>query len=112
MNIAETREKCKAFIGRVPRDILIIAILILASSASFGLGYLAGLDAGQGDEAADQGLSLDTNTTGNFVASKSGTKYYPVSCAGAEKISDANKVYFVSASVAERAGYTLSVNCK
>ncbi|MDP2651975.1 MAG: hypothetical protein Q8O94_02475 [bacterium] len=46
MNIAETREKCKMLVAKVPRDVLGIAILILASFLSFGLGYLAGLDAG------------------------------------------------------------------
>lgn len=112
MNIAETREKCKAFIGRVPRDIFIIAVLVLASSASFGLGYLAGIDTEQGSNAATQELSLATTTTGQIVASKNGTKYYLPGCTGADKISDANKVWFTSAVLAERAGYTLSANCK
>ena len=48
MTISETRDKCKAFIAKIPRDVLIISILILASLLSFGLGYLAGLDAGSG----------------------------------------------------------------
>ena len=46
MTISGTRDKCKAFLARVPRDVLILAILVLASTLSFGLGYLAGLDAG------------------------------------------------------------------
>ena len=50
MSIAEVREKCKAFIGKIPRDVLIIAVLILASSASFGFGYLAGIDAEKGSD--------------------------------------------------------------
>jgi hypothetical protein len=45
MTIAEARDKCKNLIAKVPRDALILAILIVASSLSFGLGYLAGLDA-------------------------------------------------------------------
>ena len=45
MNIAEARDKCKSLIAKAPRDALILAILVLASALSFGLGYLAGLDA-------------------------------------------------------------------
>jgi len=111
MNIAKAREKCKIFFQKIPRDVLVIIILILASSASFGLGYLAGLDAGQGSEVKLQELPAAA-TTGNFVASKTGTKYYLPSCAGADKISDANKVWFASASAAAAAGYAPAANCK
>ncbi|MFI5260339.1 MAG: hypothetical protein ACHQU0_00910 [Candidatus Paceibacteria bacterium] len=115
MTIAETREKCKSLVGKVPRDVLIISILLLASAASFGLGYLAGRDAGQ---AGQVGESLGTltpvapSTSGQVVASKSGTKYYLTSCAGASRISDANKVWFVSAAAADAAGYAPAANCK
>jgi hypothetical protein len=106
MNIAETREKCKTFIAKVPRDILIIIVLILSSSASFGLGYLAGTDADPPSPEATAGEA------GKFVASKNGTKYYLPSCAGVEKITDANKVWFASAAAAQAAGYTPATNCK
>jgi len=46
MTIAEAREKCKSLAGKVPKDAIILSILVLASSISFMLGYLAGLDAG------------------------------------------------------------------
>lgn len=45
MTIAGAREKCKSLVAKVPRDVLILAILVLASLFSFGLGYMAGLDA-------------------------------------------------------------------
>ncbi len=45
MTIAEAREKCKSLVAKVPRDVLILAILVLVALLSFGLGYLAGLDA-------------------------------------------------------------------
>jgi hypothetical protein len=120
MTIAEAREKCKTLITSVPRDVLIVAILILASCASFGFGYLTGSAAstssGQGseitfDESSTMG-STSSPQAGQFVASKNGTKYYLSSCAGANKISDANKIYFVSASAAEAAGYSPAANCK
>lgn len=110
--ITGMREKCKSLLGRIPRDILIIAILILACLFSFGLGYLAGLDAGQAS-----GISLTisplvaTVTNGQVLAAKTGTKYYLPWCAGADRISDANKVRFASASAAQAVGYTPATNC-
>jgi len=107
MTIAEARDKCKSLAAKVPRDALILGILILASSLSFGLGYLA---APVPDVAC--ALSQTTIDEGKFVASKSGTKYYLPSCAGAERISETNKVWFVSASAASAAGYSPAANCK
>lgn len=117
MTIAEARGKCKSLIAKVPRDMLSIAVLILASSASFALGYLAGTDAGQGSEAALAALSpadspSAASSSGSIVASKNGTKYYLPSCAGADRISDSNKVWFASASAALAAGYAPAANCK
>lgn len=116
MTIAEAREKCKTFVSKIPRDALILAILVLSSSLSFGLGYLAGLDAKQGSgsgivQSPTQEVGVPTKNVG-VVASKSGTKYYLPSCAGAERISEANKVWFVSASAAVAAGYAPAANCK
>lgn len=41
----------------------------------------------------------------NFVASKRGTKYYPLDSAGAGSISPANRIFFRTAGEAEKAGY-------
>ncbi|HQT83171.1 MAG: hypothetical protein B7W98_01460 [Parcubacteria group bacterium 20-58-5] len=113
MNIAETREKCKTFVAKMPRDTLIIGVLILASSASFGLGYLAGMDAGQGSAAASAESPAEPLSTParQVVASKNGTKYYLPECAGANRISDANRVWFASPAAAESAGYAPAANC-
>ena len=116
MTIAETREKCKNLVSKIPRDALILAILVLASSLSFGLGYLAGLDARQESvseirQFTTQEVGAPTESAG-VVASKSGTKYYFPQCAGAERITEANKVWFMSASDATAAGYTPAANCK
>lgn len=90
-----------------------MAIIFLASSASFGLGLLAGLDAGQGRGVTqEEELSPVASTTGQIVASKNGTKYYLPHCAGAERISDANKVWFASIAAAAKAGYAPAANCK
>lgn len=120
MTIAEVREKCKGLLARIPRDMLILAILVVSSSASFWLGYLTGLD------VAGQTLNIMPDTTpltkeptdspqassGQVVASKSGTKYYFPSCAGANRISEANKVWFATPELATAAGYAPAANCK
>ena len=119
MTIAEAREKCKSLVTKVPRDMLIIVVLVLASSASFGLGYLAGLDAGQSSGitleasplAAVSASEPTASTTGQVVASKNGTKYYLPNCAGANRISEANTVWFASPAAASNAGYTPAANC-
>ena len=113
MTITEAREKCKSVVATIPRDVLILAILLLASSLSFGLGYVTGLDVGRDSNTPfETSPIVSTSIEGQVVASKSGTRYYLPECAGAERISDANKVWFTSASAASAAGYTLATNCK
>lgn len=120
MTIAEAREKCKSLLARIPRDILIVGVLVVTSSLSFGLGFLAGRDTGQGSEAPQQELSPTTPPadlmtaiqSGQVVASKNGTKYYLPTCSGADRISAANKVWFASATAAVTAGYAPAANCK
>ncbi len=113
MTITEAREKCKAFAAKAPRDALVLAVLLLASMFSFGLGYLAGLDAGRADASISKAFPIAAGTAmEQVVASKSGTKYYLPSCAGVERISEANKVWFASAAAAAAAGYAPSANCK
>lgn len=116
MTIAEAREKCKSFLARIPRDVLILGVLLLASSASFALGLLAGLDVGQGSsiplEDSSTAAVFSTTTTGQIIASKNGTKYYLSGCAGADRISEANKVWFSSIAAAVVAGYAPAANCK
>ena len=117
MTIAEVRGKCKGLAAKIPRDMLVIGVLVLSSTASFALGYLAGQGSGQGTAPAPDsppvGLSEAVSAaSGAFVASRNGTKYYLPSCAGASRISDANKVWFASAEAAVAAGYALAANCK
>ncbi len=118
MTITEAREKCKKALARVPQDVLLVIILVLACLASFGLGYQAGRDAGlsvgetgQGSEVALEPYPVSVPTTGQVVASKGGTKYYLSSCAAADRISDANKIFFQSADAARTQGYTPAANC-
>ncbi len=118
MTIAEAREKCKkhfAEMKAVPQDVLLILILLLASLLSFWLGYMAGKDvgqAGQGSVVTVDASPLVASTTGQLVASKNGTKYYLPWCAGVDRISDANKVWFNSVESAKAKGYSPASNCK
>jgi len=118
MTIAEVREKCKSFITGMPRDVFIVAILILASSLSFGLGYLAGLDAGEAttisltDPPTFSPIQEGKVIEEKVVASKNGTKYYFVGCTGASRIAKENQVWFATDRSAISAGYTLATNCK
>lgn len=109
MTIAEAREKCKGLAVKIPRDILVVLALILASSASFGLGFLAGQDAGQGSALP---IGSPDAATGDIIASKNGTKYYLPGCSGVERVSDANRVYFATAAAAEAAGYSIASTCR
>jgi len=114
MTIAEARGKCKQLVARIPRDLLVISVLVLTSSLSFGLGYLAGKDSRQESRPAIEELPTASTTDaeiGRVVASKNGTKYYLPNCAGANRISDANKVWFTSAAAASAAGYAPAANC-
>ncbi|MBI3572075.1 hypothetical protein HY091_00880 [Candidatus Kaiserbacteria bacterium] len=112
MTIAEAREKCKSLLAHVPRDVLILFVLILACLASFGLGYLTGeaRAAGQGSPLVVLPAAPAAGRS-DIVGSKNGTKYYYASCAGATRISAANKVFFASAGEAEALGYQLAEGC-
>lgn len=53
-----------------------------------------------------------TASGGQYVASKTGTKYYLPWCGTAKRIKDENKVWFSSKAEAESAGYEPAKNCK
>ncbi|MBU1177672.1 hypothetical protein KJ903_00465 [Patescibacteria group bacterium] len=49
---------------------------------------------------------------GDYVASKNGSKYYLISCSGANRIKEENKVWFDSAEEAKAEGYEPAKNCQ
>lgn len=123
MTIAGVREKCKSTLAKVPRDVLMVAVILTAAVLSFGCGFFAGKEAGQGSavsiqtplspipmaEVADGAPAPESS---GVVASKNGTKYYLPTCSGANRISEANKVWFASAAAARAQGYSAAENCK
>lgn len=63
-------------------------------------------------------ISSDLNQEGtgrvvgqNFVASKNGSRYYPVDCKSSSRIKPENKIYFNTADDAQRAGLVLASGC-
>ena len=132
MSIEEIREKIKGhldFEGMLEKNTFLTALAVLIALISFGLGRLSGLetvnknveiDFPKGQEAsAFLGTFATTTpkvapakTSGTYVASKGGTKYYLPTCASSKRISAQNKIWFDTKAEAEEAGYTPAANCK
>ncbi len=72
----------------------------------------AGQDTSQAAAAAAAVPSAPASIAHNFVASKTGSKYYTPDCAAAKRIKDENKVWFATKQAAEAAGLTPSTSCK
>jgi hypothetical protein len=129
-------------LGRVLQNIVddwvLAAILLLTASLFFGLGLIAAkeyqkpkdqlwieqlpaeergvatssaaqIPAGGGPAAA---VAAAKASTGTYVASKTGSKYYLPSCSGAKRIKEENKVWFEDKAEAEKAGYQPASTCK
>lgn len=136
MTIAEVRDRGKSYLGKIPPDFLVLLVLILASSLSFGLGILTGKDMASREgkdgfwieqlppeaiRAAGPAAALSAvvekapeivgKTSGTYVASKNGTKYYLPSCGSSKRIKEENKVWFDTKTEAEAAGYGPAANC-
>lgn len=98
------------------KTLLLSAIIILASTASFGLGRLSTIE----DEKANgmatvivpelAKLSMDESKF-NYLASRSGTKYYPIGCKSASRIKVENRVYFMTIDEAKEEGLSLASGC-
>ncbi len=103
------------------------AILVLVGLSAFGLGRLS-LAGEEGPrliirmpdgtaqtaavyQSAKPAAKSAPLTSGSYVASKSGTKYYLPSCSGVSKIKEENKVWFSTVAQAQAAGYTAAANC-
>lgn len=124
---------------RVSSGSLLAIAAVLACTGCFGLGFLAGKEAGGGDiiiqepsvsapteevssvpkssQLASPSAALTspppaTSPGGQYVASKSGSKYHLPWCPGAKQMKEENKIYFSSKEEAEAAGYAPAANCK
>ena len=108
-------------------DFFTAIVIIFVAFAGFGLGRLSSLEGKKtpilierdsslpplGGLSAKSVVSLGTPTTKlkNFVAAKSGTRYYFPWCGGVSRIKEENKVWFVSEEEARKAGFVPAANC-
>mgnify|MGYP001561660926 CR=1 FL=1 len=111
-------------------DVLIFSIIALVGVAGFGLGRLSALEgsktpveilSSQGGAvvasveefgAGSDEAVVTQASTGLLVGSKNSNKYHLPWCPGAQRISEANKVWFSSKAEAVKAGYEPASNCK
>ncbi len=134
MTIAELQARGKSLADRIPPTALLAVVVVLSSSAAFGLGFLEGRSQGGGgvsitelgtttpgfmQAAAAGAVKADAAAVpaslpagGEVVASKSGTKYYLPWCGTVKLIKEENKVWFPTREAAEAAGYEPASNCK
>jgi len=109
MNIPEAWLKIK----RLPlQDAATPILVILVGLGSFGLGRMSVLEAPKTPISISQAAAGAIPAGGQVVASKSGTKYHYPWCAGANGISEKNKIIFESNEKARAAGYLPAGNCK
>lgn len=122
------------------KNILIVFIVILVGLGSFGLGRLSKgqedkkLDilyqnlsqnnlvtnssplnlSSNSSNILNKGTNPSNTTTSSkkgYIASKIGSKYYPIDCSAGEKLKESNKIYFSTEKEAIEAGYTRSSSC-
>ncbi len=104
---------------------IIVLIILFVGFISFGLGRLSALSEKKSPitvEGQSQTSNIiksktsipgvDVNGERLYVASKKGTKYHYPWCGGAQRIKEANKIYFDTKEEAEAAGYSPAGNCK
>ncbi|HEY4517646.1 MAG TPA: Ada metal-binding domain-containing protein [Candidatus Paceibacterota bacterium] len=112
------------------RNAILVLVIILVGSASFGLGRLSKIEEEKGSlsisnavpmqnpfiAAASEGIpsKISQNETleGTYVASRNGKTYTLPTCSGAKAIAEQNKIWFGTKEEAEAAGYRPAANCK
>ena len=137
MSILPRLEVCGKYVRQkglisLSNDFLLVLVLILVATASFGLGRFSYKDDAKRElmvgnidlnsvsasaysatqKSGSIGAEQLPQGDGSVVGSKKGTKYHYPWCPGAKQISEANMVYFTSTEKARDAGYTPAGNCK
>jgi len=131
MSIQEIQDKIKSFWEGIGKDTTVALIIILTGVGGYFIGiYSKTTEVGvtpvlikiEGNIPIQNtpSISSSKNTTSTnpgdssllYVASKNGTKYYPVDCGSVSRINEENKVFFESVEKAENAGYTRTTSCK
>lgn len=109
-------QKIKPVLDRGIGEWGILALILLAAAASFGLGRLSALEGARPAvsvvQASAAASALSVAPGGLLEASKTGTVYYYPWCAGVAKISPQNARWFSSEKAAQAAGLHPAKNCK
>lgn len=114
-------------------DLYVAAIIFLTALTSFGLGRLSvlwpekepitiknyelgiknnGTAVKMASTTSSNSLFIIPNSSGKYVASKSGSAYHFPWCSGALRIKEENKIWFETKEEAEKAGYKPAGNCE
>jgi hypothetical protein len=113
--------KIKIWLKAHEKELFVGLLVVLSSTLAYGLGRLTKLEANRAPVTITPASSstpqtikvIETESSDNrIVASKKGTKYYFPWCGSSKAIKVENRIYFISASVAEAAGYTRAGNCQ
>ena len=107
--------------GNFADDLFVFLVIILVGLGSFALGRIS-LQAGASDQTlkiddtgVEQGIweeyAKNQSRNKSYVASKNGTKYYPINCSATNRIKEENRIYFVDKDGAEGAGYSATTAC-
>jgi NAD(P)-dependent dehydrogenase (short-subunit alcohol dehydrogenase family) len=136
--ISGYREKIKPFWERYGEPVVTVGFVVLVGIGSFFFGSAFGYQKAQvltkqidnvvvnnqavplkapfeefSRPSANTSIQTETKQGGPFMASVSGTKYYPSSgCGATNRIKPENVVYFGSAEEAEEKGYERYSGCK
>ena len=108
-----------SFYERNKEDLVLGVAVSVISLISFGAGLLASenrippepitiISAGS---AGKEQTPEESVSSGIFLASISGTKYYLPECSGAARIKEENRIWFDTREDAEKAGYEPAANC-
>lgn len=132
MSIHNFSNKIKGWAGERRQTLIFTLILVGVAAGSFYLGYVARAETQVSDPVLIQcpanayinPLATDTTLSktktpqqsllqsGVYVASKNGTKYYPVDCSAVNRIKEENKIFFSDEASAQAAGYGVGAGCK
>jgi len=131
------RELSNRAVSGIPRDLLIVLLVLACSGFAFGLGILAGKELSQrqgggfdiqespqaalhNQEAAavlapavTEKASVESAQSGSmpYVGSRSGEVYYLSTCKSAARIKSENRVFFATEADAKAAGRRPASNC-
>jgi hypothetical protein len=115
--LTEITKQCKSAFEKYEPELYVGSVVILVAFLAFGPGRMSEIENGREPVRIEQTVTTSTDgqarlSDGQVVASNTGTKYHLPWCSGAQRISEANKIYFASKAEAEKAGYAPAANCK